>query len=121
MFSLMMKLHHTDKEPTISLLLVSTVWRQFVLLVVLLLPGQSLTRLSHQQISCSSYKRSIRQKNLDLHIFALTKHVLCCALALLMEAGIYGGRQHDLWSIPIIMSTIEQLIIFVENGATLLH
>ena len=109
------------KEIITLLHLVFTVWKLFVLHVGLLKHGQSLLGQSLLPIFWHFWTLFIQKNICDLIMFVLTRLVQFFALLFSMDHGSLGGKPlGSLW-MHIITLTIEQLIISVANGATLLH
>ena len=98
-------------------LVVSTVWRQYVHHVVLLLRGPSFASLNLQQTFCISWRQFTQQRSLVLTMFALTKHAWSFEEQSLMAAGILGEEQHALLWTHITTSTTVLKTTFAASGA----
>ncbi|PPQ93514.1 hypothetical protein CVT25_005227, partial [Psilocybe cyanescens] len=61
----------------------------------------------------------LKQKNLILITYVLTKDVKCCKQLLPMEVGMLCGKKHQdlLWTLTIILIT-KPMIIFVESDGS---
>ena len=111
-------LQKTEKTTTL-LHLISIVWKQFVLHVVLLWLWPCLTSLNLLQKFLPGWKMCILHQICDQTISALTKHVWSFKLLSAMAFWIFGKRHLTLWFILIIISIIEPVTTFVANGAIL--
>ena len=112
---------HSLNEPTIFRLADSTVLRQSVHHVGLLLLGPNSQNLNPQPTSSISWVLFSPLKNLGQISYASTRHVWYFILPLAMAPGIPGRTPlGSLWT-PIITSIIGPQITCVVNGAILLH
>ena len=110
----------TESIKTIVVLLGSTVLKQFVHHVVLLLPGQNFQKLNHLPIFWHFWKIFFRLKSPDQITFALIKHAWYFEQLSEMDHGIgYGKRLHGLLLMLITASTIEMMMNFARNGVIL--
>ena len=109
-------------EKTTTLLpLISIMWKQFVLHVMLWLLGLYLTSLNHPQRFLTGWKMCIQQQIYDQTISTLIKHTWSFKLLSAMALGIFGQRQLTLLLILITISIIEPVTTFVTSGEILHH
>jgi hypothetical protein len=81
-----------NRKDNYFVALVSIVWKQFVLHVVLWLLGLYLTSLNLPQIFLTGWKMCIQQPICDPTISALIKHAWSFELLSAMALGIFGKR-----------------------------
>ena len=119
---LMIKIpQHSPDKPTTFRQGDSTVLKQSVHRVGLLLLGPNSQNLNPPQTSSISWVLFSPPRNLGQVLFALTRHAWYFAPQLLMAAGTPGRTQlASLWT-PITTSITGPQITCVVNGAILLH